>query len=64
MKKIDELLAFIKRRTGNDIDESTLRGHMSRLRKKMARCKIRRSLIETGVRSYRFKLLDDGRVIE
>ena len=64
MKTIPELLAAIEKRSGRRIGEAVLRAHVARLRKKMARAKIRPKLIETGQGSYRLQLRADGRVIE
>lgn len=64
MKSIAEILAAIHQRTNNWIGEAVLRAHIARLRKKMARAKIRRKLVETGQGAYRLQLHDDGRVIE
>lgn len=64
MKTIDELLDTIEQRTGERLTEGVLRTHVARLRRRMAEARISRKLLETGTRSYRLRLRDDGRIIE
>jgi DNA-binding response OmpR family regulator len=64
VKSQDDLVALISERRQYPIDKPTVRAHVLRLRKQLEDDGLDRAFVETIKGGYRFRLAEDGQVIE